>query len=120
MGTSKKKHQATLQLTSFCLKSKKHVFLKIVTIKTAIIIIIIIIKRMQMNWVQQQPMAAHGGLSMMFIEWESSVYSVVWLEYQNPSLRVNAAAFWLTGWALLEEPRGRGSTLTENTGSAVL
>lgn len=71
-----------------------------------VIIIIMILNKMQIKW-EQQPMAARGGLSMMFIEWESSVYSVVWLEYQNPSLRVNAAALWLTGWALLEEPRGR-------------
>lgn len=48
-------------------------------------------------------MGGYGGSSMMFIERESSVYSVVWLEYQKQPAHVNAAAFRLTAWASLEE-----------------
>lgn len=43
-------------------------------------------------------MGGYGASSMMFIERQSSVYSVVWLEYQNQSVHVNAAAFRLTDW----------------------
>lgn len=74
---------------------------------------------MQMNWVQQRrrPMAARAALSMMFIEWVRGVYSVVWLEYQNPSLRVNAAAF-MADW-LSPSARSRENEATSDWGTLV-
>lgn len=66
-------------------------------------------------------MDGYGASSMMFIERESSVYSVVWLEYQNQPAHVNAAAFRLTDWALLRgNPVGQPSSWAENTRSALL
>lgn len=66
-------------------------------------------------------MGGYGASSMMFIERESSVYSVVWLEYQKQWAHVNAAAFRLTDWALLGgNPVGQPSSWAENTGSGLL